>query len=93
MDEYLSKTKRTARKTHTCAVPQGCDGTIRPGEDYFDEVSAPWTRIADDVSDEGVTLYTTLGEWCHSRTHVSCFNAWMDKFNREVNSGFGYRRV
>lgn len=92
MDEYLSRTKRTARKAHTCGVPQGCDGTIRPGEDYFDEVLAPWTPIADDVSDEGVTQYARFGAFQHNRTHVSCFNAWMEKFNREVHFNYRYGR-
>ena len=84
MDGYLEHKARTARTEHTCAAPRGeCDGTIRPGERYFDEVAAPWTQIADDVDDDGHVCYTTLDEWHHTRTHVSCYNAWQD-FNREV---------
>jgi len=82
-----TRTKRTARKEHKCAVPQGCDGTIRPGENYFDEVSPPWLEYCDDYDPEYGASYVRLGKWEHSRTHVSCSNAWMQKFNAEVHSG------
>lgn len=61
--------RRIAKKRHKCAYG---NHDIMPGEAYFDEVMAPWDRIADDVDDEGRTITSRFGEWAHTRYHSEC---------------------
>ena len=77
-DRYQQFRQVTARKEWPCAyaAEKLCDGTIRPGEPYVDEVLMPWTPETDgDVDDEGRAIYTqtgTIGAFQHTRYHLAC---------------------
>lgn len=60
--------RRIARKEYPCSVREGC--TIKPGEEYVDQVTAPWTMMVDDVTDDGRPTGPLLGHWERSRYHA-----------------------
>lgn len=60
---------RIARKEYPCSLRKGC--VIKPGDEYTDELHAPWLLVADDVDDDGRPTGAPLGEWVHIRSHRS----------------------
>lgn len=70
----ISQKSRVAVKEHKCA---GCPKSIQPGDRYLEEVHSPWTRVADDVDDDGRTIYSALGTWERTRWHEKCYDNMM----------------
>lgn len=79
-ENYVSYRKIKARKDWPCAYAKAsgaqCDGTIRVGEEYVDEVLVPWTPEWDaDEDDYGrakAVQVGVLGHWQHTRYHLVC---------------------
>ena len=56
---------RKARKPRAC----GPQCMIRPGQEYVEQVIAPWVLVADDVDDEGRPIGSPNGEWTKIAFH------------------------